>query len=679
MGIEMSHPRGIHLLAQASKAVFQASPRTNRSSYRPDIDGLRAIAVLAVIIYHFWQPLIPGGYMGVDVFFVISGYVITATLLRDADQQRFSIKTFYVRRFKRIFPALIFVLLCVIAYAWFFVPDFFLMLLGKQVLAASGFAANVYFWFTSNYFGPNALDQPLLNIWSLGVEEQFYVVWPALIGLFVRLKRPYVIVWLLAIASLAYLYCLYCTFADQTQAFYSPVTRFWELSLGGGVAFGDRFGWRIPKAEWFAPVGAGMIAIFFTGFVRGGFPAIIGLPVVVGTGLVIHAGENAWPNRLLRWKPAVAVGLISYPLYLWHWPVLSFAYLRNSMVIPSSPVRFLLVLAVFALSTATYFVVERRFRKSSVATLIAAMLAVALLGVGIPISARHFDRPVDHDPSQGLVAYYAELRETGLGHFYREECNFTRSGSLQPKQSIDPSCIMPGPRGTYLLWGDSYAQALTYGLRANLPTGYNLAQVATSGCNPMVPATPKRLLAGPTETACRRSNETALVAVRRLKPELVILTQRANLERVDWTRLAARIKAAGARDVVVVGSPPRWDPTLPAQLAPFARALPDRWSGGLEKSDFETDEAMRRMPHRGFTYISLIDALCNPQGCKSTNLGRLMAVDSGHLSPEGSAWVGTIIARQVWGAAAAKAGPPVRGHLPSSSLPVSPRPISSPA
>ena len=327
------------------------------------------------------------------------------------------------------------VLFCTIVYAWFFVPEFFLTLLGRQIVAASGFAANIYFWFTTNYFSPYALDRAPLNLWSLGVEEQFYVAWPLMVWLLLRVDRKLAAALLLGATVLSYLYCLYCTFTDQTQAFYSPATRFWELSIRGIVAFAGRYGWRIPKAELLSTIGAIMVGTFFAGFVRGGVPAIVGLPIAVGTALVIHGGRDAFPNRILSWNPAVAVGLISYPLYLWHWPVLSFAYLANFRAMPFDATRGVLVVLIIVLAVLTYFVVERKFRKSDPWKLVVAMAGVAAAAIVVSPAAHRFDRPVKHDPAQQLIAVYAELHQTGLGDFYREECDFTRWGSLMAVDS----------------------------------------------------------------------------------------------------------------------------------------------------------------------------------------------------------------------------------------------------
>lgn len=310
-------------------------------SYRPSIDGLRAVAVSMVILYHFLQNAFPGGYVGVDIFFVISGYLISKIIYTDINNHQFTVANFYRRRIRRIFPSLILVCLATFLAGWFFLWPSEFKNLGLELAGSAGFVSNLIFWrMSTGYFGITAELQPLLHIWSLGIEEQFYFIFPIFaFGLFRLCKAPRVRMGILAVAAMASLaLCVRLTPVAQTAAFYLPVTRFWELLAGCMVALGGlgqpengRSGagneggagarpfWRRPE-EW-AGV-AGLLGVFLPAFLlnqRHPFPGFWAMAPTAGAALLIWAGEGAWVNqKLLSAKVLVTVGLFSYPLYLWH-------------------------------------------------------------------------------------------------------------------------------------------------------------------------------------------------------------------------------------------------------------------------------------------------------------------------------------------------------------------------
>ncbi|WP_445577643.1 Acyltransferase [Pseudomonas sp. E141] len=202
--------------------------------YRPDIDGLRAVAVLAVVLYHAFPRDFPGGFIGVDVFFVISGYLITGILIKSLSRDSFSILDFYARRIRRIFPALLLVLFSCLLFGWFFLIDSEFQQLGKHAASGAGFVANLVLWSESGYFDSAAEMKPLLHLWSLGIEEQFYLVWPFVLWLAWQFRRASLALVPVLLFIISFYFSVTMVHVDPVGAFYSPLTRFWELAVGGG-------------------------------------------------------------------------------------------------------------------------------------------------------------------------------------------------------------------------------------------------------------------------------------------------------------------------------------------------------------------------------------------------------------------------------------------------------------
>ena len=372
--------------------------------YRPDIDGLRAIAVLAVIIFHAFPSILKGGFIGVDVFFVISGYLISSIIFKNLEQGTFNIFSFYARRIKRIFPALIIVLISSLLIGWFCLLQEEYKQLGKHVAAGASFISNVVLWSEAGYFDNTAETKPLLNLWSLGVEEQFYILWPILM-LFAWNHRYNLITLIILLAITSFTLNIEFVSKDSVAAFYSPQTRFWELFSGGILSLGsiqsDRFARvHIPTTKsmlitWISykqrPNLTNCISI--TGLLllaygfwqidkESAFPGIWALIPVVGSSLLIIAGPNSWFNRtILSSRAAVWLGLISYPLYLWHWPLLSFARIVASGT-PSINIRVSILILSVVLASITRDIVERPIRKNRNEKFVSPLLLIFMAFIG---------------------------------------------------------------------------------------------------------------------------------------------------------------------------------------------------------------------------------------------------------------------------------------------------------
>ena len=649
------------------------------SGYRADIDGLRAIAVLSVVILHAFPSVLRSGFVGVDVFFVISGYLITSIIIDDLERERFSFAVFYSRRIKRIFPALIAVLVACLIGGWFLLlPDEY-SLLGKHVAAAAGFVSNFALWHESNYFGAAADTKILLHLWSLGIEEQYYLIWPVVVWVAYRYGlRMRWLFSLLFIASLAY--CVADTRSDPIGAFYSPLSRFWELGAGGLLSLEILRPLRATGAIGHH-IGKFVRTIFFEGG-RGGtedsnyrcllsvtglsliatstvlitrqheFPGWWALMPTVGTYLTILAGPTAWINRsILSSRALVSLGLISYPIYLWHWPLLSFA--RNVVGdTPSWPVRLGIVIASIFLAWVTYRLIERpvRFgivrRSPTVPILVTCMCAITLAGAYVLLSLGVPGRLKDKED-------YASYFSTS-GHWQIEEakiasqnqCNFYRWDnqtipSIAPRAAIDPSCYTKKSKKSVLILGDSNASDLYIGLKDALPSDFSTLLIYSSGCRFGTFSEAQLRL-----NHCDYANYFALNHIKSDPPDLVLISSNNSYDVNDIRRYALELRKAGVNHILVLGQRPHWKPFL------YKIVLKEYWSATPRYIPGHQDDELLALgyrfesqlsPEEPFEFVNEREPFCNQDGCL-TFLGEdrregLITFDTTHLRPFASKWL----------------------------------------
>lgn len=440
--------------------------------YRPDIDGLRAVAVLSVVIFHAFPEYLGGGFIGVDVFFVISGFLITSLILREQREERFSLRHFYARRIRRIFPALSLVLGFGLIAGWICLNFMEYKQLTKHTGSSAIFITNFMLLREAGYFDNAADTKPMLHLWSLAIEEQFYLAWPLVLMFFKRLPRwlfPVLVVLLLS--SLTYSLSLVFK-GDLEHDFYSPLSRSWELLLGASLAFGVSRQAAIPTA-WRNMAGwVGLVLVFMSAcFLDKSmpFPGYWALPPTLGAALILFAGMQSNVNRvLLASRPLVAIGLISYPLYLWHWPLLSFARILESQT-PGPELRLALVLMSFILAWGTYRFIEKPIRFSdryprAVLWLGLWMVAVLLMSHAVNrldgLKFRHHGM-LNADPTTLVVG--------------------AERGTLEPTCSLAPEdmhlfkwCFNDGKTSppNHALIGDSKGEALVYSLIRRSPADH---------------------------------------------------------------------------------------------------------------------------------------------------------------------------------------------------------------
>jgi peptidoglycan/LPS O-acetylase OafA/YrhL len=342
----------------------------NSLTYRPDIDGLRAFAVLSVVFYHVNIPGFSGGFVGVDIFFVISGYLITSLILKDMDDDCFSFFKFYLRRAKRIFPALIVVLITTTIASWFILFPYEFQKFGRSLFHTTFFASNIYFAHDAGYFSAPAIDKPLLHTWSLAIEEQFYIVFPAMLALFLpRLGRSKMALTLLAVTVFSLLAAEIQVRRGSETAFFMPHVRAWELLLGGLVVFQqDRGQFSQRFALLLSVFGVGAIVFAVTMLTSATpFPGLNAVLPCGGTALLLLAGgKHSTPiQAIISVSPVRFVGQVSYSLYLWHWPLFSLThyYLDRR---PDALETALLIGASFVLAVVSWWLIEQPIRTSKI-------------------------------------------------------------------------------------------------------------------------------------------------------------------------------------------------------------------------------------------------------------------------------------------------------------------------
>lgn len=633
------------------------TPPATHPSYRPDIDGLRAIAVLAVLGFHAFPEAVKGGFIGVDIFFVISGYLITGILLASLDQARFSLATFYARRIRRIFPALLLVLATTLAAGWFLLLTEEYRQLARHVTGGAGFLSNILLWRESGYFDNIAETKPLLHLWSLGVEEQFYILWPLLLWASWKLRlRPALIAGIVLLLSFAL--NIAGLRSDPSGVFYLPHTRIWELAAGALIACAAHAPQGITaRALRLMPdnlrAAAGLALIIACALLvthASAFPGWWAALPVAGTALVISAGPQAWANRtLLSARALVAIGLISFPLYLWHWPLLSFARITESDT-PSLPLRAALVLLAFPLAWATYRWIETPIRTTPAGRRqVFALLALMALcgGAGYLViqtggiesrrvnsfayaadaAINAFGDRLAADPD--LIEHLRLDRQDAIRAPY---CHLNKQGQTfaEYRETMDPCLRMASDKPNVLVVGDSHGGELYAALQHALGDRYHFQQATGAGCTPDVS------YAGKPGDRCHELLRFVVTFTAERRPQAVVLAGVWRENQFDRLgELIAELKASGT--AVHITSPP-------ASLTADANKIIRRGSLGRTQAqlserffDRATEERARRLQAftlaNGAKYLDRMGIQCpEPRRCRLlAQDGSLLIWDYGHL------------------------------------------------
>lgn len=519
-------------------------------NYRPEIDGLRALAVVPVILFHAGLSAFSGGFVGVDIFFVISGYLITTIIAEDLDSKNFSLITFYYRRAKRILPALFLVLLACIIFSWVWLIPSDLEKFSRSLIAVGLFVSNLFFWRQSDYFDSEAEYKPLLHTWSLSVEEQFYLIFPIVCMISWKFGRKK-FDWILIITiTLSFFLSEWGWRNHATANFYLAPTRAWELLIGALAAIGLKTR-EVKPNKTLSVVGfAAIIYSIFTFDKDTPSPSIFLCIPVLGTILIIlFSQQQTFITRILSSKLFVAVGLISYPAYLWHQPIFSFARIRfiDNM---STAMACAFVLATFTLAYLTWKFIEVPIRQNSVTpkfvfalSIFGSLLVISIGLLGILTQGGLRLHPLHHQV----------LFETTKPSPLRSKCHFS-----QNLDSLDlQACTYFHPNTTTAVLGNSHGTELAYAVATELaPMQGGVAHHTMSGCPPNFRVLEEK------QTVCYRWHEKAVNSIKRNQNiETVILIYRnENLlhlqnYNLSLARLSKDLISSG-KNVILVLQPP---------------------------------------------------------------------------------------------------------------------------
>ncbi len=501
-------------------------PRLLHLQYRPDIDGLRAIAVLSVVGFHAFPNKIAGGFIGVDIFFVISGFLISSIILKNLEHKSFSLANFYFRRIHRIFPALILVMLSIFTISWFILLADEYEQLGKHMLSGAGFISNFILWSESGYFDNVADTKPMLHLWSLAIEEQFYIFWPFLLTFIWNKKWNF---WYITISIIIISFSvnIYLSHHNQIASFYSPTSRFWELIIGGILAYTTIYKPETTQKYTNIQSFIGFILIGSSLFLINKsleFPGWWALLPTLGTFFIISAGPYAFLNhKILSNKILVWFGLISYPLYLWHWPLLSLARIVEGGSIHSK-LTIILILTSVALSWITYHILEKPIRfgclKKQKTSLVlgSVMLMVSIIG----FHCYYYEGYPLREYNVQYVAYSQTIKRTerqkecfDIPYAYSTNGNwFCRFGNKDAVQTI-------------FAYGDSHALSLLPTLEMYAQNhNVNILFTGTSGCPPLLGIQSMRGKSNIEINNCQKLNERIFNYIKNNNIKTVLLIGR---------------------------------------------------------------------------------------------------------------------------------------------------------
>lgn len=647
------------------------STNLTHPKYRPDIDGLRALAVGCVLVFHGFPGLLPGGFIGVDVFFVISGFLISTIILKSLAVKKFSIWHFYERRIRRLFPVLVVVLLFTLAVGWWLLPPGEYATVAKHTVGGAAFVANLVLAADSGYFSDVSDSNPLLHLWSLGIEEQFYLLWPLILWFFYWRRWPLIIGIVVCIGA-SFAYSIYLTQGNLKLAFYLPFSRFWEMMAGAalawvalqpwGTALGTAARWRV----WAHGVSVAALALFLFAVYwlnpLSPFPGWrAALPVVAGV-LFIMAGPHAvvnkylFSNRLMVW-----VGLISYPLYLWHWPLLAYFH-GFSYSIPaawhSAIIAGLLALSVL-LAWLSYRYVETPLRggehgRLKLIGLLGSMLAVTAFALWLWLGGGA--HAVSRSPEAIRDLLSAELRTPAWVATLREgECHNTY---YTHPADLNMSACLPSERPSLVLWGDSHAASLYSAFKAwGDENGIAIGQITTDATGPYINADQSNNMG-------RNYEQVAWAVINQLKaqPPSVLLLHAFWVAHADGNAefIQPLIENVVAHlgihlpetKVVVLGPVPAWKAEIGPNVFNYAAlyndaVIPAFTGFGLDSRAQQMDEVLSLSwaQHPTINYIAPTRYLCITEGClfrlpdTELNVANLAYVDSSHLNTGAAHWL----------------------------------------
>lgn len=621
-------------------------------TYRPDIDGLRAVAVLLVLAYHLGVKAVSGGFIGVDVFFVISGFLITSQLVKELQSGTFSLSKFYERRVRRLLPALIVMLSCtVFAGYWILYPLTYIEL-GKSLIAAALSVSNIFFWLHSDYFDAPANTRPLLHTWSLGVEEQFYLLCPAFLLLMWRKGLRTITTVLALVLTASLLLSVVGAFKFSSASFYLLPTRLWELMLGSLLALGvcPNLPTRLAR-NTIGLIGLGLIvgcALWIDKYTP--FPGATALMPCIGAAMVISAGFNG-PNAaaiILSRRPVVMTGLLSYSLYLWHWPVIILYQNYYGVKWLDLSSKVIIAVASIGLAFLSWRYVERPFRSHSTnpslnlrALAVAGSTAVAvaafvIVGQGFPTRFKPevVQMAAYLSPSAGQVGDTGTIEPLCFLHGQRKLQDFDAAVCLAAESA----------KRHVLVIGDSHAKYLVHGIR-NEWSGFQVSQATAAGCRPTMR---HALLAD--KTCVQLMTSIYGEYLPRTRPDLIVLSGRWRYSDLEYLAETLRWLRDQQFEVILAGPTVEYEGAVPQLVAlSMQHDKPELPDSMIKRDIAMLDERLAELASaHDVDYFSMFRAFC-PDGfdCNQLSADHVpYQFDYGHLTRVGSVFVARSMIQQ---------------------------------
>ena len=619
--------------------------------YRPEIDGLRAVAVVPIVLFHAGISQISGGFVGVDIFFVISGFLITSIILREIDEDRFTISGFYRRRAVRILPALLAMLTFALLAGAFILLPFEIEQLGSSAIASALFASNLWFWRNTDYFAGAAEQEILLHTWSLGVEEQFYIFYPLVLILVMRFVPGRLRSALAVLALASIMLGLAIAFLPQPPAlsfisaqrwetlnFYMLPMRGWELLLGALCAVGVVPAIRsVGLRSALSGVGMALIvAGYFVVEPGKWFPIPSALLPCLGTALIIAYSQETAIGRVLSHRVLTWIGAISYSLYLWHWPIIAFYRIETGLSLDAIEIVGL-SLASIAAAAMSYYLFEqpflRRFRSaSSRRVLPVAAGALVALCLGCFVMVRNADQVSPLPPDVARIASFANYTEMPDHTVQFDRLCFSREGGTIQNNRFDfETCLAPlAEPESYLLLGDSHMGQFRRVLDEAMP-GSPVAEVTAIGCRP--------LIKGEGAPRCRAIYDRFFGSeIGRRTLDTIVLGARWREDELPELAETIRYLKRYARRVVVIGPITEYEGTTPALIARARLRGEESIKEYFSHERVKLNEKVRRLAREAGARFVDLQALECPEGecILFTPDGNPMKFDYGHVTLEGS-------------------------------------------
>lgn len=622
-------------------------------NYRPDIDGLRAIAVISVILYHAefdfylfgnYINLFQGGFLGVDIFFVISGYLISFLLIDRIRNNSFTFTDFYERRARRILPILFLIIIVSFVAGWILMMANQFKEFAASSISSLFFLSNIFFFLTDNYFQESSALKPLLHTWSLSIEEQFYILFPPIIYFFLKNKIKIVKIFLI-LFFISLLFSSLLSFAYPQLNFYILPSRIWEILAGSVIAFLHSSNSKKKRnSQLLTIVGFGLIIlslIFFNNKIPS--PSIFSSTAIIGTCLIIfYYNHNNFITRLLSNNFLVKIGLISYSLYLWHFPIFAFKKIHSTNLSNFDKIE-LFGLIIFV-SLISFLFIEKPFRdKKIISTKFFVILLIGFFNILIITSFYIYKNngiPKRYDPEvEKLVNYqydYSKLYQEGTC-FIELKNNFSSNFFENCK-----SDFIEGKKNLYL-WGDSLAAHLLPGIKFMHEKDYNIFQRTVGGCNST------GIFDESTEGAiCKKINDFIFKEILNLKPSKIYISG-------SWTeddvlileKLLIKFKNVNLNNIYIVGSSPRWHDPLPKillRIYKLKKNIPKYLYDDNHIATFKIDKKLRKLSEKySVKYVSPVKILCKENySCLARvdeNSNSILTWDENHFTEKASIYL----------------------------------------